>query len=178
MTQYSDLLVGGYSKLQTQKNLSRLFCEFVQDLQTLSPEAQTISVQHLFVDMNKQIEKYNEQFQVILDELGILCKDTQTSQGIERFFEALLDLFRLAFSMYEHHPDKLAPFEPLLEMLVSRMDSLESKLPEDPLQQALMLQLTKSAWALSNARGSMEATATALRNQTKRKTRKQKRSHN
>lgn len=183
MADFPTLLMGGYSKLKTHTNMSHLFCSFVDDLSRVSTQqVPVVSVDHLFIDMNKQIDKYNEQFQVILDELGILCKDTSTSKGVEQFFEALLDLFRLAFSMYEKDPEKLSQFQPLLQDLVHRMDG-ETKHPaHDPLQNALLQQLTKSAWSLSKSRESMEDTAAALKRQPQKisrhihtRTRKQKR---
>lgn len=178
MADYSELLEGGYQRLKT-KTLSRAFCTFVDELTSIAsantPENQK-ATQELFLDMNSQIDRYNEQFQVILDELGVLCKETSKPNDIENFFEALLDLFRLAFSVYQTQPDKLDKFHPLLQNIVLVMDTQKPNLKqEDPLKQALLLQLAKSAWALSNARNSMEITAKALKEKQKQKTRKQKR---
>jgi len=144
--------------LEKKQSLPESFCAFFNELQTISPDpvAQK-QVQTLFQDVNQEIEKYNEQFQILIKELGVLCAVNSDKGNLNvQFFQSLLDLFGLAHNTYSGYPDRLQLFLPLLIKLRIVLETQRMKLEEDPLQKALLLQLTKSAWALTQTNRAME----------------------
>lgn len=169
--------------LQESKALPDLFCQLTTQLRTLPEDVHSqmiqTQVQTLFVDLNKQIEKYNEQFRILLDELGVLCRQGQAEETlVQQFFQGLLDFFRLAFTMYHNNPEKLAPFAFLLDQFHQALVTRKWKLEGETLQKALLLQLTKSAWALTRSNQDILSYTKTVKQQLggQRKTRKQHRS--
>lgn len=178
MDQYESDYQAIKEKIQT-KNLPDLFCQLERQLTQLPPEVQTEELQEqvrsVFVDVNTEIEKYNEQFQLLVKELGVLCRQ-ESKDIVQRFFQALLDLFRLAPSIYQTAPEKLAPFGTLLHEMRMAMDTGKWKLEGDVFQKALLLQLVKSAWFLTRTEKDMRLYSKTLQKQSggKNKTRKLK----
>lgn len=174
MSEYSSLLNKAYALLQEKDKLPEKFCHFDVIVESLPPTVPE-EVNQLFHDVNRQIDAYNEQFQVLLNELGVLCtRDSTKKTIIEIFFSALLDLFKLAYSVYQNNPDQLQPFQTVLESFVRFLETNSMNL-EDPIQQGLLLQLTKSAWAYTKTQQSMKTMATQVGGTLKNRTRKQKR---
>lgn len=177
---YSTELQRAYTFLQDTSKLPELFCTFTSRLQGISPdvfapEIQT-QVKEYFQDVNKRIEQYNEQYEVLLQELGVLCNEDSSKSSIpSRFFQALLDFFRLAYSLYENQPEKLQVFLPLLQHLTRLFETGTFELKGEPLEKALLFQLTTSAWVYSNTNQSMQSVAKQIGGSKKHKTRKQKR---
>jgi len=161
--------------IKDKKALPERFCAFVAVLKTIPPTAPAIQtqVQTFLHDLNQQVEMYDEQYQVLLQELGTLCPANSTNQDlVSRFFEALLELFSLA--MYNYNDPQ--PFADLLDQIASLLKTKTMQLKEDPFQKALLLQLTKSAWALTQSKEDMIQYASRLKHSSKSKTRKQRRS--
>lgn len=179
MDQYESDYQAIKETVQT-KPLPDLFCQLERQLGQLPPEVQSQEIQEqvqsVFVDVNTEIEKYNEQFQYLIKELGILCRQ-ESKDLVQRFFQALLDLFRLASSIYQTTPEKLAPFGHLLHELRVGVDTGTWKLEGDAFQKALLLQLVKSAWVLTRTETDMNLFSKKLQKQSggKNRTRKLKR---
>jgi len=165
--------------LNKKQSLPESFCAFFTEIQTISPDPTVQKeVDSLFQDVNTEIEKYNQQFQILVSELGVLCQ-VNSDQGslVVQFFQALLDLFGLALNTYRDYPEKLKVFYSLLSKFKTLLETQKIKLEQDPLQRALLLQLTKSAWALTQTEKDMGLYAKSLRKVGgKRKTRKHRRS--
>jgi hypothetical protein len=183
MSDYPSQLADAYTKVTTQKNLPELFCRFIDAVQTVPPEilsAESTAVQSLFNDVNSAIQQYNRQFQLLINELGVLCKTSpQQATKVQAFFTSLLDLFRLAYTVYENDPTNLPPFQELLQKILVLLDTSSIDLQQEtPFQKALLVQLVTSAWALTNTRQSMEQVVKETKQQAggnrKRKTRKQR----
>ena len=180
MSEYPTQFEKAYTMLQTKKNLPELFCRFFDAVQTLPPETHSseaiANVQTVFRDVNTAVEQYNKQFQILVQELGVLCKQQDNTTKFQQFFTSFLDLLRLAYTVYEKDPAKLSQFEPLLQKLIVLFETNAIRLEQKDIStNALLLQLMNSAWALTNTRESMEQTAKETKQGGKRKTRKQKR---
>jgi hypothetical protein len=176
MGDYPSLLDTAYESLQQKEMLPEKFCHFEVILESLPPTV-PVEVTSLFQDINKQIEAYNEQFAILIQELGVLCtRDPRKKPTVELFFSAFLDLFKLAYTVYENEPEKLQQFQRLLEEFVRFLQTTTMNV-EDPIQQGLLLQLTKSAWAYTKTQDSMKSLATQLggNRKLKNRTRKHKR---
>lgn len=181
--QYAELIREAYEVLNKPTNLNTLFCEFTKEILTLPPPdtATQAKVDALFKDVNKQIDLYNEQYQVLKQELGVLCRsDTQTDIP-KKFFSALVELFRLAYTTFQHYPTELDDYRIEFQSVLDLLRGGKFQLQGEPYQKALLLQLTKSAWATTKkfSTQTMDQMATQLTNQTKQggkrnKTRKQK----
>lgn len=158
-------------------NLSNLFCQLEQQLEQIHSNEIQAEVRALFVDVNAEIEKYREQFQRLVRELGVVCKQ-ESNDLVLKFFQALLDLFRLVPSVYQDNPEKLAPFGHLLHEFRLAVETGRWVGNDTPLQKALLLQLVTSAWVLTRTEKDMHMVAKA-RKQTagkRRFTRKHKKS--
>ncbi len=175
---YAEKLTQTFTAFQTSKSLPDNFCKFVKVMESIPVESITpeilAQVKTYFYDVNERIKQYDEQYQVLLSELGVLCSEESKSTVPERFFRTLLDFLRLAYSVYEKEPTKLAGFYPILVSLDNLFQTGTFKLEGELLPKALLLQLTKSAWVLSNPKMSMESTAKQIGGARKNKTRKQR----
>ena len=184
---YQETLTKAYEHLDTKKNTPELFCSFVNTIQSvpsdITPETQK-KFQNLFPAINKRIQEYDEQYQIIVNELGVLCTqssetETETVDISKKFFRGLLDLFNLAYAVYEEDPETVEVFTPLLEEIEGLLSTGKMNVPTDPLEQALLVQLTNTAWAFTKAQEDMKVYAKQVggkRNQTQKgKTRKNKR---
>lgn len=170
-----------YNTLNTHKKIPELFCKLIQAIQTLpsatySQEAQD-QVNQVYIDVNTKVEEYNRQFQILLNELGVLCRRTNQNSKFQEFFTSFLDLLRMAYTVYNEDEAKLEQFQPVLQKLLVLLKTNQIHLEqENTFQNALLLQLVNSAWALTNTRGeSLEQAARAAKQQGGRKTRKQRR---
>jgi len=181
MSEYPVKLETAYTSLSSKKNLPELFCRLFETIQSAPPETyspETIAkVQTIFQDVNSAVQDYNRQFQMLVKELGILCKNQTQSSTFHQFFSSLLDLFRLAYTVYKEDAEALSHFEPLLQKLLLLLQTNKIHLEqENTFQNALLLQLVKSAWALTNTRETMEGSAKEVQlQQGGKKTRKAKR---
>ena len=177
MDQYESDYQAIKTQFQTIHSLPDLFCQLTKQLEQLPPEIHNVEVQkqvqQLFLDVNEEIQRYNEQYQLLVRELGVLCKEDSQDQ-VHRFFQALLDLFRLASSIYQTNPEKLAPFGALLHEFRQAIDTKTWKIEGDIFQKALLFQLTKSAWVFTRTEKDMTAYAKVVQKQSggKNKTRK------
>lgn len=182
---YQETLTKAYEQLDTKKNTPELFCSFVNTIQSvpsdITPETQK-KFQSFFPAINKRIQEYDEQYKIIVNELGVLCtqsSETETSDISKKFFKGLLDLFNLAYSVYEGYPEKVEVFTPLLEEIENLLSTGKMNIPTDPLEQALLVEMTNTAWAFTKAQEDMKVYAKQIggkRKQTQKgKTRKNKR---
>ena len=178
---YADELTQTFTAFQTSKSLPDNFCTFVQYIQTIPAESITpdvlAQVKSFFSDINERIKQYDEQYQLLLNELGVLCNQQSKNTIPETFFRALLDFLRLAFSIYESHPETLDTFFPILKALHTLFGTGTFKFEGDLLSKALLLQLTKSAWLSSKQTQPIETVAKQVGGSRKNKTRKQKQKH-
>ena len=180
MSDYPSQLEAANTTLQTKKNLPELFCRFFDAVQRLpsethSPEA-IANVQTVFRDVNSKVEEYNKQFKLLLQELGVLCKETNQTSKFQQFFKSFLDLLRLAYTVYEKEDEKLHQFEPLLEKILQLLQTNKIQLQQEDIStNALLLQVMNSAWALTNSRDTMAQTAKLAHSQRGGRTRKQRR---
>lgn len=186
MEQYESDYQAIKTQLETKKYLPDLFCQLTRHLEQMPPEVQSEEiqkqVQQLFLDVNTEIQRYNEQFQLLVRELGVLCREQTKQELVPHFFQALLDLFRLASSIYQTTPDshKLAPFAALLHELRLALETHQWKVEGDIFQKALLQQLVTSAWVLTRTEKEIPQYAKTLTKQLrggKQKTRKHKHKH-
>lgn len=178
--QYEELLERTKVVLSSPDILQGRFCVLVsqiESLETQDPQVQA-HVKDLFYDVNQQIQAYQEQFQVLVEELGILCKTSDGHQTeTTRFFTNLVDLLQLAFTTYQEDPQRLVAFLKVLERLSLFLTKQNETLSQDPDSDALLLSLIQSAWAFTSPTKSLVAQAKKLQAGGKRnRTRKQKRS--
>lgn len=181
MSDSQDQFQKAYTAVNTQKNLPELFCKFVDALRAISSSAQSpelqAEVKTVFQDVNTAVQQYNDQFHLMLRELGVLCQNTPMHRDkIREFFIAYIDLVRLAYTVYKEDEETLQKFHPLLQLLLTLLDIKQIELDQhNPFQNALLLQVTNSAWALSNNSSSMESLANTIKqHRGGHKTRKQK----
>ena len=165
MDQYESDYQAIKIQVETTPKLPDLFCQLQHQLGQFPPEVQSKEIQRevrtFFVDVNKEIQRYNEQFQLLVKELGILCRQ-ESKDLVHQFFQALLDLFRLVPSIYRTTPEKLAPFGQLLHEFRVALDTGTWKLEGDAFQKALLLQLVTSAWVLTRTEKTMLTYAKGL----------------
>lgn len=174
---YTVTLQEAYESLtKNQTNISALFCTFTAGVTSLpEPDAETQErVKQLFQDINKQIELYDRQYEVLKQELGVLCPANPQGTSAKQFFDALLTLFRLAYTTFQEEPDDLDDFLLGLQCLTKVLQTNTFQLEGEPYQKALLLQLTKSAWAYTKNPMSIELAAKQLAKGGRNKTRKQK----
>ena len=180
MSGYTSLLQTAFNEVNSKKNLAHHFCKFVEAIQTLPPELSSpesqAQVKELFQDVNTAVEQYNRQFQNLINELGVLCKTPSNNSSLfQQFFSSFTDLLRLAYTVYQEDPEKLSKFQPVLQRFLQLLETNQIHLKEEePLTNALLLQLVNSAWALTNTRQTMESAAKLAKQQGGRKTRKQR----
>ncbi len=139
--------------LATSPSLSERFCSLTDSLATIdpgqiSPELLE-ALKPLFYDVSLQIQRYNEQYQVLVSELGVLCHTNgETRKTIPLFFTSMVDFLGLGLSLYESVPDKRERFAHVLDSINQNLLTKGRwQLPEDPLEKALLIQLVKSSWA-------------------------------
>jgi hypothetical protein len=173
---YTTTLKEAYESLHTNKsNVSTLFCTFTQGVTALpEPDEETQKkVKALFQDINTQIDLYDRQYNILKQELGVLCPSNPQGTSATQFFEALLTLFRLAYTTFQGRPE-LDDFRVGLTCLTKALQTNTFQLEEEPYQNALLLQLTKSAWASTKNPLSMQLAGKQLAKGGRNKTRKQK----
>lgn len=182
MADFQEEFKTAYTALNAKKNLPELFCKFMDALRAIPPTAHANeiknAVKNVFQDVNTAVQEYNEQFQIMLRDLGVLCQNTPAQQDkIKEFFVAYVDLLRLAYTVYKEDEETLQAFHPLLQKLLTLIETKQMNIEqEEPFQNALLLQMVNSAWALSNATQSMESVANKIKEQRGgHKTRKQRR---
>jgi hypothetical protein len=167
-----------FEAFQNTKNIPDIFCVFVEQLKTIPAESLTPDVQNqvknYFQDINKRIQEYDDQYKILLNELGVLCGANTKPPIAQRFFQSLLDFFRMAYSVYQDQPEKLQVFETILRQIKTLFQTGTLQFEGTPLEKALLLQLTRSAWILSHPPTSMEKVANQIGGRKKNKTRKQK----
>lgn len=174
MADFKELLNTAYTLLQQKEKIPEKFCHFDVIVESLPAEIPQ-EVNDLFQDVNEQIRAYNEQFLILKQELGVLCtKEPGHHDTVQVFFTSFLDLFKLAYTTYEQVPEKLQPFQNLLEKFVQFLQTNSLKL-DTPLEQGLLLQLTKSAWAYTKTQQTMKSMAKQVGGRLKNHTRKHKR---
>jgi hypothetical protein len=180
MDQYESDYQAIKTQLETTNDLPDLFCQLTRHLEQLPPPNEEVQkqVQQVFLDVNTEIQRYNEQFQLLVRELGILCREQTKQELVQQFFQALLDLFRLASSIYQTSPEKLAPFAALLHELRLALETHQWKMEGDTFQKTLLHQLVTSAWVLTRTEKDIPQYARTLTKQLRggrQKTRKLRR---
>lgn len=182
LDQYEEALLTIKNLLEQPDLLPERFCLLVSQMESLSSQDPQIKdqVKDLFYDVNEQIQAYQEQFQVLVEELGILCRTGSTHQKeATRFFRTLVDLLQLAFSTYQEDPERLAAFYKVLERLGLFLTKQTETLSQDALSDALLLSLIQSAWAFTSPQTTPQTYAKQIQKGGKRNTtrkKKQKRS--
>jgi DNA repair ATPase RecN len=180
MSDYSSQLETVLYEVNTRQNLASHFCRFIDAIQRLSPELMSAEsqaeVKDLFQDVNTAVEQYNRQFQTLMNELGVLCRESTGNQPLfQQFFSSFSDLLRLAYTVYQTEPEKLSKFQPILQLFLRLLQTNQISLEkEEPLTNALLLQLVNSAWALTNTRQTIQTVAKQVKQQGGKKTRKQR----
>ena len=179
MSEYSNQLETAYRLLESKKNIPELFCQFVEAFKKIPSSALTPEIQAkistIFQDLNKAIQKYNEQFNLLVKELGTLC-NTNEQHKTKQFLNAFLDLLRLAFTVYQNDPETLYKIKPAVQNFISLLESKPMNLEENNFTNALFVQLVKSAWALTKSRETIESVHQQItRQRGGHNTRKQKR---
>ena len=172
----------GRAALESQP-LPERFCSFVQEIQQASAEPLSESLQEtvkdLFLDVNRRVVAYNDQYSVLVEELGLLCEDSAPNAPVETFFQSLLDFLQIASSVYASDPQRLTPFVEVLTSLVTGLESGTGFVPQEQVPRALLLVLIPSAWAVTASPSTLKETAASLETQQggrrKRLTRKRKR---
>lgn len=179
--EYQELYEKAKGLIAIKEDLPDAFCRFVLSVQGIKPETFSDSVKQevrsLFYDVNTEIQKYNEQYQILINELGVMCGIEAKDTVVHRFFKAYLDLLGLAYNIYKEYPEKLKIFLSLLQDLVVLLETNTIQLKEDPLQKALLTELVKSSWILTqNDKDLLKYTKT-LRGGNQRRTRKARRTN-
>jgi hypothetical protein len=173
MADFKELLNTAHELLHQKEKLPEKFCHFDAIVESLPPTIPD-EVYSLFQDVNEQIRAYNQQFLVLKQELGVLCtKEPGHQDKVTKFFSSFLDLFKLAYTVYLQDPEKLKPFQDLLEKFIVFLKTNTLNL-ETPLEKGLLLQLTKSAWAYTKTQETMKSVAKQEGGKLKNRTRKQK----
>ena len=171
-------LLQTFEAFQNTKNIPDIFCVFVAKLKEISSEAIVPEVQEqvkpYFQDINKRIQEYDDQYKVLMNELGVLCASNTKAPIAQRFFQSLLDFFRMAYSVYQDQPEKQEPFKKLLGQIKTLFQTGTVQFEGTPIEKALLLQLTRSAWIVSHPPSSMEKVANQIGGSKKNRTRKQK----
>ena len=166
-----------------EPTLPERFCAFVLELQAAPQPTPTLQakVKDLFSDVNKRVVQYNEQYQILVQEIGLLCRDNEIAGAppIQKFVANLLDLFQLAVSVYENDTERIAPFAQALMSFENGLKTGAGFLPQEDVAKALLQALTSSAWALTATPQTLSAYAASVPKQggSKRRTRKQKRTY-
>jgi hypothetical protein len=177
-----ETLHQGRAALDSQP-LSERFCLFVEEIRQASAEPISASLQQdvddLFLDVNRRVVAYNEQYSVLVEELGLFCENHSPTVHVyvQTFFQSLLDFLQIAFTVYQADPGRLTPFSQVLTSLTTGLTTGAGFVPEEDLPKALLLRLIPSAWAVTASPSSLEETASSLATQTggkKRLTRKRK----
>jgi hypothetical protein len=92
-------LIETFETFQNTKNIPDIFCVFVEQLKTIPAESLTPEVQAevkaYFQDINKRIQEYDDQYKILMNELGLLCGSNTKTPIAQRFFESLLDFLNL-----------------------------------------------------------------------------------
>lgn len=175
-----DSLTQAYEQLNTKTDISDVFCSFVNTLEQIPATLETpelkAKIQLLFRDVNKRIDEYDEQYQVLVNELGTICsQDQETKEQSVKFFHALLDLCKLAYSVYQDSPESLQPFATIVQQLNTLFSKGKMTLSSDSLETLLLITLSKSAWAYTKSQEDMKVYAKQMGGKRKNKTRKQRR---
>lgn len=178
---YEQTLQQGRVALESQP-LPERFCSFVGEVQQTSAQLTHDSLQEtvkdLFLDVNRRVVAYNDQYSVLVEELGLLCENETPAAPAQTFFKALLDFLQIAFDVYSTDPARLTPFSEVATSLVTGLTTGGGFLPQEELPRALLLTLIPSAWAITASPSSLEETAASLAKQQggvrKRLTRKRK----
>ena len=166
------LLNIAYDIFQQKSLLPEKFVRFEQFIETLPPEIPQ-GVNELFIDINRQIDNYREQYAVLVGELGVLSSGDGKKDSVYSFFISLLDLFKMAYTTYEHDPERLEQFQNTLDKFVTFLET--KSFPQmTPLEQGLLLELSKSAWSYTKTQQSMVTMAKQVGGKLKNHTRKQK----
>lgn len=174
MSEYPSLLNTAYDKLQQKERLPELFIHYETIVESL-PTEPVKEVSDLFVDIHQEIQNYKEQFAQIVQELGVVAtRDPVKQDSLYSFFLSLLDLFKLAYTVYANDPEKLQPFQDLLEKFVVFLDTKSLPL-ETPLEKGLLAELTQSAWNHTRTQITMKSVAKQMGGRLKNHTRKHKR---
>ena len=86
MSDYPSQLQTVFHEVNSKQNLTQHFCKFVEAIQTLPPELSSpesqAQVNDLFQDVNNAVKQYNRQFQNLMNELGILCREPNGKQTL------------------------------------------------------------------------------------------------
>lgn len=160
--------------------MESIYCKYVAALQKFPPDllqTQKDKIQPLFYDVNKQIQKYDDQYNILLQELGVLCPTNTTKESkAKTFFKNLQDFIQMGLSIYPEKSDGYKAFDSVETVLEDFIGGkIENFEQAKPLTKGLLLQLTKSAWFVTSPKTSMEVVAKQMGGSLKNKTRKAKR---
>jgi len=171
----------GRVALETQP-LPERFCSFVEEIQQttaqLTHDSLQENVKDLFLDVNRRVVAYNEQYSVLVEELGLMCENEVPAAPVLVFFHGLLDFLQIASDVYQADPVRLAPFSTVATSLVTGLTTGSGFLPQEEVPRALLLTLIPSVWTVTASPSTLEETAAALVKQggvRKRLTRRRKR---
>ncbi len=173
---YEQALQKGLALVNGETSLAQPFCTFVKAMESLPSQDFTVA-NRLFQDMNKEIDLYNQQYKILVKELGILCPSDPEGEAGKRFFSALLDLYRAALRPF-HDSKDLQFFNSSLQEVVTLMETGKwTGKQEQSVSNALLILLKKSAYVLSKNKLSMTDQVKQLEmsgGKRKNKTRKQR----
>ena len=159
-------------------NQDTLYCTYIKAIEKINQELLNENkekVETLFYDVNQRIRQYDSQYNIILKELGVLCRK-EDKDKIKAFFQTINDFLQLGLTTYAHDPEKKEIFEQVTKLMENFLNKDISDFEQaQPLEKALLVQITKSAWALTNPNLSMNQVAKQIGGKYKNKTRKAKR---
>jgi hypothetical protein len=172
METYTSLLNKAYDLIQQKQQLPEKFVKVEAALRT--PQFSKEDISPFFVDMNEQIQKYKDQFAVIVHELGVVAGSSKKEELVHDFFLHLLDFFKLANTVYAQDQTKRHEFQTLLQSYVTFLETGTLSF-STATQESLFDELTKSAWALTKSSNTFQAVAKQEGGRLKNRTRKHKR---
>lgn len=156
--------------------MEKLYCEYTEAIQAIPQEVldqNKKEVNALLNGLNQRIREYDTQYQVLLKELGVLCSAAEKNQdSIHSFFNTINDFLQLGLSTNERGSENYKVYESLVDKMTNKLYRFEQA---SPLEKALLVQITKSAWALTNPDRNMKQVAKQNGGKLKKKTRKARR---
>lgn len=127
--------------------------------------------------VNQRVKDYDSQYQVLLKELGVLCPSIK-EDTINVFFKTINDFLQLGLTTSPPDSNEYKTFDAVITLMNRFLKKEISDFEKaQPLEKALLVQITKSAWALTNPDKDMEKMAQQIGGKLKNKTRKNKNRH-
>lgn len=158
-------------------NQDTLYCKYIKAIEKIPQELLNTNkdqVNTLFYDVNQTIRNYDKQYNILLQELGVLCPSTK-EDSINFFFKTINDYLQLGLTTSPPDSEEYKTFDAVAKMMNNFLNNKISDFEQaQPLEKALLVQITKSAWFLTNPDRNMSHVAQQIGGKLKNKTRKNK----